>query len=70
MKLAEKQASKAIFITGDNPQVGCVIVKNNEVVGNGFTQEPGGAHAEIMALNEAGDKAQGCLLYTSPSPRD
>ena len=68
MKLAEKQASKAIFITGDNPQVGCVIVKNNEVVGKGFTQEPGGAHAEVMALNEAGDRAQGGTAYVTLEP--
>ena len=58
-----------------NPLVGCVIVKNGEVVGQGYHQRFGGPHAEVHALRGAGNRAQGavlyvCLLYTSPSPRD
>jgi len=68
MRMAETQAGKAIFITGDNPRVGCVIVKNNEILGKGFTQEPGGAHAEVMALREAGDKAHDATIYVTLEP--
>jgi diaminohydroxyphosphoribosylaminopyrimidine deaminase/5-amino-6-(5-phosphoribosylamino)uracil reductase len=68
MKLAEKQARKSIFITGDNPRVGCVIVKNDKVVGEGFTQHPGGAHAEVMALKDAGPEAKGGTAYVTLEP--
>ncbi len=51
-----------------NPAVGCVIVKDGTVVGKGYTQPPGQAHAEIVALNEAGDKARGAVLYTTLEP--
>jgi len=68
MKLAAKQARKSLFISGDNPRVGCVIVNDGIVVGSGFTQTPGGAHAEIMALNDAGDKANGATCYVTLEP--
>ncbi|NNC38897.1 MAG: bifunctional diaminohydroxyphosphoribosylaminopyrimidine deaminase/5-amino-6-(5-phosphoribosylamino)uracil reductase RibD [Hyphomonadaceae bacterium] len=68
MKLAEKQAKKVLFLTGDNPRVGCVIVNDGKVVGQGFTQAPGEAHAEIMALNEAGAKAKGSTVFVTLEP--
>lgn len=68
MKLAEKQAKKAIFIAGDNPRVGCVIVNDGKVVGQGFTQAPGHAHAEIMALQEAGSRAKGSTVFVTLEP--
>ncbi len=39
--------------TGDNPPVGCVIVKDGDIVARGATQPPGGSHAEVMAIREA-----------------
>ncbi|MDD5190601.1 MAG: bifunctional diaminohydroxyphosphoribosylaminopyrimidine deaminase/5-amino-6-(5-phosphoribosylamino)uracil reductase RibD [Dehalococcoidales bacterium] len=51
-----------------NPAVGCVIVKNGAVVGKGYTQPPGSAHAEIVALTEAGELAKGATLYTTLEP--
>jgi len=51
-----------------NPAVGCVIVKNGEVVGKGYTQPPGSDHAEIVALKEAGKKARGATMYVTLEP--
>lgn len=51
-----------------NPWVGCVIVKDNVIVGEGYSQPAGQAHAEVMALNQAGDKAQGATAYVSLEP--
>jgi len=51
-----------------NPAVGCVIVNDGVVVGKGYTQPPGSAHAEIVALNEAGTKARGATMYVTLEP--
>jgi diaminohydroxyphosphoribosylaminopyrimidine deaminase/5-amino-6-(5-phosphoribosylamino)uracil reductase len=54
--------------TAPNPWVGAVVVRDGEVVGQGATQPPGGAHAEIEALREAGDRARGATVYTTLEP--
>jgi diaminohydroxyphosphoribosylaminopyrimidine deaminase/5-amino-6-(5-phosphoribosylamino)uracil reductase len=54
--------------TRPNPAVGCVLVKDGRVVGEGFTQPPGQAHAEIMALRQAGAAARGATAYVSLEP--
>lgn len=51
-----------------NPWVGCVIVKNDRIIGQGATQKAGGAHAEIVALEEAGKEAEGSTLYVTLEP--
>ena len=51
-----------------NPAVGAVIVKDEEVVGEGWTQPPGQAHAEAMALQQAGPKSVGATLYCTLEP--
>lgn len=51
-----------------NPRVGCVVVKNNEVVGRGWHQQFGGPHAEVNALREAADRAIGSTVYVSLEP--
>lgn len=51
-----------------NPMVGCVIVQGEEVVGEGWHEELGGAHAEINALAQAGDRARGATAYVSLEP--
>ena len=53
-----------------NPHVGCVIVRNGEIVGQGATERVGGAHAEIVALRDAGDRARGATAYTTLEPCD
>ena len=54
--------------TAPNPWVGAVVVRDGEIVGQGATQPPWGAHAEIEALREAGDRARGATVYTTLEP--
>jgi diaminohydroxyphosphoribosylaminopyrimidine deaminase/5-amino-6-(5-phosphoribosylamino)uracil reductase len=54
--------------TAPNPWVGAVVVRDGEIVGQGATQPPGGAHAEVEALREAGDRAHGATVYTTLEP--
>ena len=54
--------------TTPNPTVGAVVVRNGEVVGEGWTQPAGGAHAEIVALEAAGDAAAGATVYVTLEP--
>lgn len=55
-------------IVSPNPQVGCVIVKNDRVIAEGWHQYFGGPHAEIEALKKAGSRARGATLYTNLEP--
>ncbi|MBN1405831.1 MAG: riboflavin biosynthesis protein RibD, partial [Candidatus Omnitrophica bacterium] len=59
--LAEKGRGK----THPNPLVGCVIVKNNKIIAQGYHEKFGSAHAEVNALNKAGNGAKGASLYVS-----
>ena len=58
----------ALGTTSPNPAVGCVIVRDGEVVGEGWTHPPGQQHAEAAALAQAGESAQGATLYTTLEP--
>ena len=51
-----------------NPAVGCVILKDGVVVGEGANDPPGGPHAEIVALRQAGDRARGGVMYVTLEP--
>jgi diaminohydroxyphosphoribosylaminopyrimidine deaminase/5-amino-6-(5-phosphoribosylamino)uracil reductase len=68
MALALEQASYGQLIARPNPAVGCVLVKDNKVVGAGHTQEAGGHHAEVMAIRAAGDMAGGTTAYVTLEP--
>lgn len=71
IELALQWASKGLFITSPNPRVGCVIVKNNQVIGEGYTQPAGQAHAEVQALNDAarrGFDVRGATVYVTLEP--
>lgn len=61
-------AKKGVFTTSPNPRVGCVIVKNNTVVGEGFHEKAGEPHAEVFALRMAGEKAEGATAYVTLEP--
>jgi diaminohydroxyphosphoribosylaminopyrimidine deaminase / 5-amino-6-(5-phosphoribosylamino)uracil reductase len=54
--------------TGNNPSVGCIIVKDGVVMGRGWTQPGGRPHAEAMALAEAGEAARGATIYVTLEP--
>lgn len=68
MARALRLAKRGLYTTDPNPRVGCVIVVNDEVVGEGWHQRAGGHHAEIMALEDAGDASLGATAYVSLEP--
>ena len=68
MERALALARLALGSVSPNPAVGAVVVNDGVVVGEGSTQPPGQAHAEIVALNNAGRKAAGAALYTTLEP--
>ncbi|MDO9577950.1 MAG: bifunctional diaminohydroxyphosphoribosylaminopyrimidine deaminase/5-amino-6-(5-phosphoribosylamino)uracil reductase RibD [Candidatus Cloacimonadales bacterium] len=68
MKLALELAEEFKGKTNPNPLVGAVVVKNGEIVGKGAHQFAGGPHAEVYALEEAGEKANGATLYVTLEP--
>ena len=61
-------AELVLGYTSPNPAVGAVIVKDGVVVGLGHTQPPGSAHAEIVALQQAGRRARGATMYVTLEP--
>ena len=61
-------AKKGIYTTAPNPNVGCVLVKDGEVVGEGWHEKAGEAHAEINALKQAGNNAEGATAYVTLEP--
>lgn len=68
MGLALSQARKGIGKTSPNPPVGCVIVRNGEIVGSGWHRKAGTPHAEIHALREAGERARGADIFVTLEP--
>ncbi|MSQ24084.1 MAG: bifunctional diaminohydroxyphosphoribosylaminopyrimidine deaminase/5-amino-6-(5-phosphoribosylamino)uracil reductase RibD [Chloroflexi bacterium] len=68
MGRALRLAERALGWCSPNPAVGAVLTRGDQVVGEGFTQPPGASHAEIMALNEAGEAARGAKLYVTLEP--
>jgi diaminohydroxyphosphoribosylaminopyrimidine deaminase/5-amino-6-(5-phosphoribosylamino)uracil reductase len=68
MKLAIKLAKKGRGSTNPNPMVGSVIVKNDKILATGFHKRAGLPHAEIAALNRAGERARGAILYVNLEP--
>ena len=68
MRLALEQAFYSIGVSRPNPAVGAVVVKDGIVVGKGRTQSPGNAHAEVMALRDAGEFARGAAIFVTLEP--
>ena len=71
MRRALELAKKARFNCPPNPAVGCVIVKDRRIIGEGFTQKTGEAHAEVMALRDAasrGESVAGATVYVTLEP--
>ncbi|MEW6414772.1 MAG: bifunctional diaminohydroxyphosphoribosylaminopyrimidine deaminase/5-amino-6-(5-phosphoribosylamino)uracil reductase RibD [Pseudomonadota bacterium] len=68
MARALQLAARGLFTTTPNPRVGCVIVKDGVVVGEGWHARAGTPHAEIHALNAAGAAARGATAYVTLEP--
>ena len=71
MSEALAEAQKALYLANPNPRVGCVIVKDGQVIGRGFTQKVGSAHAEVQALANAkllGNDPTGSTIYVTLEP--
>lgn len=68
MTLALRLAEQGLYTTQPNPRVGCVIVKNQQIIGRGAHLKAGGPHAEVHALREAGTNAQGADVYVTLEP--
>jgi diaminohydroxyphosphoribosylaminopyrimidine deaminase/5-amino-6-(5-phosphoribosylamino)uracil reductase len=68
MRQALELAERALYTTDPNPRVGCVLVRDGVVVGQGFHARAGEAHAEVLALREAGAAARGATAYVSLEP--
>lgn len=68
MAQALRLAERGLYTTMPNPRVGCVLVKNGEVVGEGWHVRAGEAHAEVHALTVAGDNARGATAYVTLEP--
>ncbi|KHO14686.1 5-amino-6-(5-phosphoribosylamino)uracil reductase [Acinetobacter baumannii] len=68
MQQAIELAKRGLYSTKPNPNVGCVIVKDNQVIGEGFHPKAGQPHAEVFALREAGEQAQGATAYVTLEP--
>ena len=68
MAKAIRLAERGRDTTDPNPRVGCVLVKEGQIVGEGWHQKAGGPHAEIEALSAAGSLARGSTAYVSLEP--
>ena len=68
MAQALRLAKRGLYSTSPNPRVGCVIVRDGVVVGEGWHQRAGEAHAEVNALQQAGAAARGATAYVTLEP--
>ncbi len=68
MARALRLAARGCTTTDPNPRVGCVLVKNGEIVGEGWHERAGAAHAEVHALAQAGAAAHGATAYVTLEP--
>ncbi|HSI25008.1 MAG TPA: bifunctional diaminohydroxyphosphoribosylaminopyrimidine deaminase/5-amino-6-(5-phosphoribosylamino)uracil reductase RibD [Methylotenera sp.] len=68
MTRALQLAERGLYTTMPNPRVGCVIVKDGKIIGEGAHLKAGEPHAEVFALLQAGDQAQGAIAYVTLEP--
>ncbi|RAH30864.1 bifunctional diaminohydroxyphosphoribosylaminopyrimidine deaminase/5-amino-6-(5-phosphoribosylamino)uracil reductase RibD, partial [Vibrio vulnificus] len=61
-------AKRGLYTTAPNPNVGCVLLRDGEIVGEGFHFRAGEPHAEVHAMRMAGDKAKGATAYVTLEP--
>jgi len=68
MQRAIQLAARGAGVVAPNPLVGCVLVKGKRIIGEGWHKGPGKPHAEVEALNDAGEEARGSTAYVSLEP--
>lgn len=68
MQMAYSLAARAKGWASPNPYVGAVVVKGNKIIGYGYHEQPGKPHAEVIALEMAGEKARNSTLYVTLEP--
>ena len=68
MQRAIELARLGQYSTKPNPNVGCVLVKNDQLIGEGFHPKAGQPHAEVFALRQAGDNAKDATAYVTLEP--
>ncbi len=68
MARALQLAAQGLYTTTPNPRVGCVIVRDGELVGEGWHRQAGEPHAEALALAQAGGRARGATVYVTLEP--
>ncbi|MGH2658040.1 MAG: bifunctional diaminohydroxyphosphoribosylaminopyrimidine deaminase/5-amino-6-(5-phosphoribosylamino)uracil reductase RibD, partial [Actinomycetota bacterium] len=68
MRRALDLAAQGVGLVSPNPMVGAVLVRDGEVVGEGWHEGPGRPHAEVAALEAAGDRARGATLFVTLEP--
>jgi len=68
MARALRLAELGLYTTQPNPRVGCVLAHGEQIVGAGWHQRAGEAHAEVFALREAGERARGATAYVTLEP--
>ncbi len=68
MARALQLAEQGLYTTMPNPRVGCVIVKDGKIIGEGVHLKAGEAHAEVFALQQAGEQAHGATAYVTLEP--
>src|SRR5450631_863779 len=68
MARALQLAARGLYTTDPNPRVGCVIVRDGRVIGEGWHARAGEPHAEVLALRAAGPQARGATVYVTLEP--
>src|SRR5271156_5975844 len=68
MEHALQQAERSVGLASPNPAVGCVLVRGDELVGEGFHEYDRRDHAEVVALKQAGPLAQGATAFVTLEP--
>lgn len=68
MARALRLAESGLYSATPNPRVGCVLVRDGSIVGEGWHEKAGGPHAEVHALQSAGDLARGAAAYVTLEP--
>ena len=68
MALALQLAEHGLWTTSPNPRVGCVLVRDGKIVGEGWHERAGEPHAEVHALRAAGELARGATAYVTLEP--